>query len=269
MLIVSDVHGEFEALSRLGRRGETLLILGDLINLMDYRTGEGIISDVLGVEFGRLIAERRGESDYDGMRRLWTETVGDRTDRIREALADEVTAQYEECRKSLDGAVGYVTFGNVDRPDLLRRHLPEGMTFVDGDVVEIDGVTFGFAGGGLATPARAAGEVTDEEMAAKLDRIGAVEVLCTHLSPTIPALHRDVVTGRLERASDPILDYLRRHRPRYHFFGDVHQPQATTWRIGRTVCQNVGYFRATRRAFRFHPGRIDSGSPVLTPASTG
>jgi len=33
-----------------------------------------------------------------------------------------------------------------------------------------------------------------------------------------------------------------------HFFGDVHQPQASTWRIGSTRCRNVGYFRATERA---------------------
>lgn len=255
MLILSDVHGEFEALSRLARTGETLVILGDLINLMDYRTGEGIISDVLGSDFGRAVSERRGESDYEGMRRLWADTVGERADEVRAALADEVAAQYRACRESLDGAVGYVTYGNVDRPDVLRSHLPKGMEFVDGDVVEIDGLTFGFAGGGPATPMRAPGEVTDEEMAAKLERIGPVDVLCTHLSPTIPALYRDVVTGRLERASAPILDYLRRHRPRFHFFGDVHQPQATRWRVGPTICQNVGYFRATRRAFRFRPDR--------------
>jgi hypothetical protein len=35
-----------------------------------------------------------------------------------------------------------------------------------------------------------------------------------------------------------------------HLFGDVHQPQASRWRIGRTQCVNVGYFRATGRVFR-------------------
>lgn len=259
MLILSDVHGEFEALARLAASGETLLILGDLINLLDYRTGEGIISDVMGGEFGRRVSERRGNSDYGGMRDLWDEQVAGRIDEVRSAMAEGVAAQYARCYEALDGARGYVTYGNVDRPDVLRRFLPQGMFFVDGDVVEIEGVTFGFVGGGIATPAAAAGEVTDEEMEEKLERVGPVDILCSHLSPSIGPLHRDVVTGRLERSSQPILDYIVRRQPRFHFFGDVHQPQATIWRVGATRCRNVGYFRATRRAVRFDPQEVSAG----------
>lgn len=254
MLVLSDVHGEFEALRTVARSGETLLILGDLINLLDYRTGEGIISEVLGGDFGRRVAERRGNSDYGGMRRLWTEQVLGRADEVRAEMADRVAEQYEECRRALEGARGYVTYGNVDRPEMLKRSLPIGLQFVDGDVIEIDGLTFGFVGGGIATPAGAAGEVTDDEMEAKLAELGRVDILCSHLSPEVAPLHRDVITGRLERSSGPILDYLLRRRPRLHFFGDVHQPQATRWRVGSTLCQNVGYFRATRRPVRFEPG---------------
>lgn len=251
MLILSDVHGEFEALGRLAQGGETLLILGDLINLLDYRTGEGIIADVMGEDFGRRVAERRGDSDYGGMRRLWGEETEGRMTEIRAAMAEGVANQYARCKEALAPGTGYVTFGNVDRPELLRASLPDTMTFVDGDVVEIEGLSFGFVGGGVATPVGAAGEVTDEIMTDKLARLGGVDVLCSHLSPQVPPLHRDVVTGRLERSSQPILDYLHRHRPRFHFFGDVHQPQATTWRVGPTLCRNVGYFRATRRPLRF------------------
>ena len=251
VLIVSDVHGEFEGLAELARSGETLLILGDLINLLDYRTGEGIIADVMGGDFGHRVSERRAESDYDGMRHLWSERASGRGDEIRAALNAAVEDSYRACRKALTGATGYVTYGNVDRPGLLRSSLPPGMTFVDGDVVEIEGLRFGFVGGGVSTPMGAAGEVSDDEMTAKLERIGAVDVLCSHLSPAVPALHRDVVTGRLERFSAPILEYINRYQPRYHFFGDVHQPQAIMWRVGQTVCRNVGYFRATGRPYRF------------------
>ncbi len=256
MLIASDIHGEFEALARLAATGETLLILGDLVNLLDYRTGEGIIADVMGDEFGRKVAARRGDSDYGGMRRLWSEQIGERADAVRLAVAEGVAGQYDECRRALEGARGYATFGNVDRPEMLRDSLPDGMMFVDGEAVEIDTMTFGFVGGGVATPVGAAGEVSDDEMKAKLDRLGPVDVLCSHLPPEIDPLHRDVITGRLERSSRPILEYLRRHRPRFHFFGDVHQPQATTWRVGPTLCRNVGYFRATRRAVRFDPSYL-------------
>ncbi len=48
MLVVSDVHGAFDALADLKRYDEPLLVLGDLLNLLDYRTGEGITADGLG-----------------------------------------------------------------------------------------------------------------------------------------------------------------------------------------------------------------------------
>lgn len=253
VLIISDVHGEFDALAGLARSGETLLILGDLINLLDYRTGEGIIADVMGGDFGRRVSQRRADSDYGGMRQLWQESAGGRGEEITAAMASEVASSYGRCRQALTGARGYVTYGNVDRPSILRDSLPDGVEFVDGDVVDIDGLRFGFVGGGVATPVGAAGEVTEGEMARKLEKLGPVDVLCSHLSPGIEPLHRDVITGRLERYSTPILDYLHTHQPRFHFFGDVHQPQATTWRVGKTKCQNVGYFRATRRPFPFDP----------------
>lgn len=253
MLIVSDVHGEFGALSDLAASGETLLVLGDLINLLDYRTGEGIITDVMGEAFGRQVSERRGDSDYSGMRRLWSELSVERAQEVRGAMRSAARAQYEQCRRALAKGTGYVTYGNVDRPEMLQAALPDGMRFVDGDRVEIDGLIFGFVGGGISTPVHAEGEVTDQDMTEKLEGLGEVDVLCTHLSPSVAPLHRDVITGRLERSSGPILDYIHRYQPRLHFFGDVHQPQATRWRVGPTLCQNVGYFRATRRPFRFDP----------------
>jgi Icc-related predicted phosphoesterase len=248
MLLVSDVHGAFDALADVARAGRPLLVLGDLLNLMDYRTGEGITAEVLGLESARTIARARARGDYEAMRQVWSAAVGADRDGFRAAFGKVVLSQYRQVREALTGADAYVTFGNVDRPSMLRDHLPDGVRFVDGDVVELEGYRVGIVGGGIATPLGAEGEVTDEEMATKLDAMGPVDVLCSHLPPAVEPLHRDVVTGRLERASVPILDYVRRTRPAYHFFGDVHQPQAVTWSVGPTRCRNVGYFRATRRA---------------------
>jgi Icc-related predicted phosphoesterase len=247
VLLVSDVHGEFAALSALAATGDTILILGDLINLLDYRTREGIIAEVLGPDFGGEVAGHRASGDYDAMRRAWSSIVGSRRDEVRRQIDSLVVKEYERCREALAAASGYCTFGNVDRPDLLRAALPPSMRFVDGEAVVIEGVVFGFVGGGVATPLGAAGEVTDEQMEAKLEAVGEVEVLCSHLPPALDPLCTDVITGRPERSSVPILEYLRRVRPRFHFFGDVHQPRAITWRLGSTICRNVGYFRATRR----------------------
>ncbi len=256
MHVVSDVHGAFEALERVAAEPEPLLILGDLINLTDYRTGEGITAEVFGLETSRSIALARADGNFRQMRDEWMAAVAGREAEVRQAFADAVESQYRLMRTALGGGAGYVTFGNVDRPSLLRDHLPAGFRFVDGDVIESEGVTIGVVGGGITTPLGAAGEVSDEDMARKLDAMGPVDVLCSHLPPAVGPLHFDVVTGRHERASVPILDYLRVHQPRLHLFGDVHQPQAIRWRVGRTLCRNVGYFRATRRAIRLDLARV-------------
>lgn len=253
MLLVSDVHGEFDGLAEVAASGETLLVLGDLINLMDYRTGEGIVADILGIDFALRSAQARARGDYAGMRALWEERVGDDIGRYRAAFDRLLTEQYTETRRALTGATAYVTFGNVDRPGLLRDSLPEGCVFVHGDTIVIEGLRIGFAGGGVSTPLGAEGEVPDDEMRRVLAGLGTVDVLCSHLPPAVVPLHRDVVTGRLERSSRPILEYILDTKPAYHFFGDVHQPQASRWRVGSTLCQNVGYFRATRRPVRFEP----------------
>jgi Icc-related predicted phosphoesterase len=90
-----------------------------------------------------------------------------------------------------------------------------------------------------------------------LERLGSVDVLCTHVAPALDPLQTDVVTGRAERGSAPLLGFIRSHHPRLHLFGDVHQPQASTWRVGPTRCRNVGYFRATERAVPLDLTRLE------------
>lgn len=250
MLIVSDVHGATGALRRLVDLGEPIAVLGDLANLTDYRSGEGAVADVLGLAFARAASSARGEGDFAAMRSLWRQQVGDRGEEVRSAIADVLEKQYAEVAEALRGGTGLVIHGNVDRPSLLRESLPDGFDYLQGEMVEIDGVRFGFVGGGVSTPLQAEGEVSDEEMARMLEEMGPVEVLCTHVAPALRPLRLDVVTGREERGSEPVLGYLREHRPRLHLFGDIHQAQATTWRIGPTRCINAGYFRATSRYLR-------------------
>lgn len=264
MLFVSDVHGALGPLGRLAKMRETLVILGDLVNLTDYRSGEGAIAEALGMDFARSAAEARGAGDYAEMRSLWNERVGDRAEEVRHSIGEALRRQYEDVAQALDGGHGYVIHGNVDRPDTLEETLPSGYRYVHGEVVEVDGMRIGFAGGGVSTPIQAAGEVPDEEMTGILSSLGEVEVLCTHVPPAVPALRRDVITGRDERGSEPIRRFVLESQPRFHFFGDVHQPQANSWRLGGTRCHNAGYFRATGRYLRLddngvEPGRVGVG----------
>lgn len=250
MLIVSDVHARFDALAEVASTGEPLLVLGDLLNFIDYRTGHGMAEDVYGSDHTRQLIENRRTSNWEATRTLWREAVEGREDEVRERIVAAVAGQHAQTRQALAGANAYVTFGNVDWPTELQASLPNGVRWVDGEVIELDGYSIGFAGGGVPTPVNARGEVSHDEMAEKLDALGKVDILCTHVAPSIEPLHRDVVTGRLERSSQVVLDYLLEHRPRYHYFGDVHQPQAYAWQVGDTLCRNVGYFRATGRAVR-------------------
>lgn len=88
-------------------------------------------------------------------------------------------------------------------------------------------------------------EVPEEEYAAKIEALGEVDVLCTHIPPQVPELLYDTVARRFERGSSALLDAIHRTRPRYALFGHVHQPLARRMRIGATECVNVGHFAST------------------------
>ena len=249
MIIVADVHDASAALARVAGLGEPLLVLGDLANLIDYRTGEGIIADIVGIETVERIGRLRSMNRYDEATLAWRERVDGIEDEVRIRVGELMAVQYARASEALDGAEAYVTFGNVDRPDLLERSLPRSARYVDAQVVDIQGWTVGFVGGGMPRLGTE-GEVSHTDMAEKLDAIGQVDVLCTHVPPAIEPLARDVI-GRGYKGSPEITEYLDRYQPRFHFFGDVHQPQAVAWTYGTTKCRNVGYFRATGRPYRF------------------
>jgi Icc-related predicted phosphoesterase len=143
----------------------------------------------------------------------------------------------------------YITYGNVDIPAMWPEFRRDGVTILDGQVTEIGGRSFGFVGGGLRTRMRTPYEISDEEYAAKVAAVGAVDVLCCHIPPAVPELTYDVVARRFERGSEAVLDAIRDTRPAFVLFGHVHQPLVRRMRIGRTECVNVGHFRGTGRPY--------------------
>ena len=50
MIFISDVHHQLEFLKLLPKKNEPIVILGDLINWIDYRNGDGIAKEVFGLE---------------------------------------------------------------------------------------------------------------------------------------------------------------------------------------------------------------------------
>lgn len=248
MLVVSDIHGNHEALRRVAQLGQPLIILGDFLNYVDYRTGEGMVGELLGIDFSRRVAALRANQDFEGWRQLWAEASVSYED-ILAAFTRSAETQYTQMQDALAGSSGFATFGNVDVPQLLSESLPPQMSFVHGDVVDINGYKVGFVGGAKAAPLTGSVSVSESDVEAMLESFGRVDILCSHVPPAIDPLRTDVITGRQERSSEALLRYIKEYQPMYHLFGDVHQPQASRWAVGATKCQNVGYFRATGRPF--------------------
>ncbi|MCB5167178.1 metallophosphoesterase [Streptomyces bambusae] len=243
--VVSDVHGNTEALARAGEGADALICLGDLVLFLDYADhSRGIFPELFGAENAGLIVKLRTERRFDEARRLGARLWSGLD---REALIEEgVRRQYAEMFAAFPTPT-YATYGNVDVPHLWPEYARPGTTVLDGERTEIGGLVFGFVGGGLPSPMRTPYEVDVDEYAAKVEALGEVDVLCSHIPPEVPELCYDTVARRFERGSTALLDAIHRTRPRYALFGHVHQPMARRMRIGATECVNVGHFAATGR----------------------
>lgn len=240
--VVSDVHGNATDLARAGQGADALICLGDLVLFLDYADhSRGIFPDLFGAENAGRIVELRTAQRFEEARefgaRLWAGVGGERAAVIEKA----VRKQYAELFAAFPTPT-YATYGNVDIPRLWPEYAGPGTTVLDGERVEIGGRVFGFVGGGLRTPMRTPYEISDEEYVAKIEALGEVDVLCSHIPPEVPELVYDTVARRFERGSKALLAAIRRTRPRYALFGHVHQPLARRMRIGATECVNVGHF---------------------------
>jgi Icc-related predicted phosphoesterase len=250
--VVSDVHGAVDALARAGEGADALVVLGDLVDYVDYRNpAGGILGRVLGAdvssEFARLrtAGDRAALVSYVGW--AWSQ-VDDAPAVVEEAVRE----QYDRLFAAVT-APTYAIPGNVDMPRLWPAYARPGLTLPDGQVVTIGGLRFGFVGGAPLPPGitpRRSGPWTPhllpaEEYAAAVHALDRVDVLCSHVPPAVPELAFDVVTRRAEASSPALLDVVCRDRPRAALFGHVHQPLAPRVRVGRTECVNVGHFRST------------------------
>ncbi|MBA0124944.1 metallophosphoesterase [Haloechinothrix sp. YIM 98757] len=254
--VVSDVHGNAEALARAGDGADALVVLGDLIDFVDYTDySGGILGRLFGADNVATFATLRSRGDKEALA-SFAQSLWNSVDEPRTAVDDAIREQYAE----LFGAVTaptYATPGNVDAPELWDEIAGDRVEKLDGDVVKIGGLRFGFVGGALrpagAWPRRDAAWRpylrTDEEFDAAVAGLGEVDVLCSHVPPDIADLTYDVVARREERGSAGLLDYIRRHGPRWSLFGHVHQPLAHRYRLGRTECRNVGYFKYSAQPY--------------------
>ncbi len=254
--VVSDVHGAAQALARAGEGADALIVLGDLIEFVDYHDPTaGIIGAVHGPRVSAEFARLRAAGAPGELVRF----INDAWSRIPDAAAvveDAIRAQYDRLFAALS-APTYAIPGNVDLPRLWPDYVRPGLCLPDGEVIELGGLRVGFVGGVPLPPGRlprgggpwAPHLSTAEDYAAAVAGLDPVDVLCSHAPPAVPELAFDVVSRRAEAASPALLARIHRDRPRAAMFGHVHQPLAARVRVGPTECVNVGHFRETGQPY--------------------
>lgn len=270
--VVADVHGNIDALARVAETSQRLVILGDLLDYVDYHDpNRGILAEMFGAESVRRFTLLRTHGAFAELRRFNAELWGSLDDPVG-VLSAMVQERYRRVLDAIpDDTV--VTLGNVDVAAEWDRVAGDRMPYRDGEVVEIDGVRFAFVAGGVhraavsEPPAQMPGDTTGARPWQPMirrhdDYLGVVrslpgaDVLCSHIPPDLPVLRYDVVPGRVEMAGPGLTEYLRRQRPRLALFGHVHQPLAVRRRYLMTECVNVGHFQRAERPYVLDTDRI-------------
>jgi Icc-related predicted phosphoesterase len=254
--VVSDVHGNADALARAGDGADALVVLGDLIDFVDYHNhGSGILGRLFGREAVARFAELRRQRLH-GATASYARMLWDSLDNAAEAVEEALREQYAKLFGVLT-APTYATPGNVDVPELWADYAGDNIKILDGAVTDIGGLRFGFVGGALLAPGARLRKTgvwapylrPPEDFAARVERLTSIDVLCSHIPPDVPELAYDVVARRTEFGSTALLGAIKAQQPRWALFGHVHQPLAPRMRVGRTECVNVGHFQRTERPY--------------------
>ncbi len=166
--VVSDLHGASDALKKAVPEGSTLLLLGDLVNLIDYLTMTGILIEVFSRDAVEQVLAMRAAGRFDEARRVMADRSKGREDEIRQQIGTRVREEYELVFAALPDPT-YLILGNVDWPPMVESfaHTNPAVHLPDGGVVALEGERFGFVGGALPTPLHVAGEITEEQLRAR------------------------------------------------------------------------------------------------------
>lgn len=253
--VVSDVHGNIEGLARVAKEADFLIVLGDLLEYVDYgRPEKGILGILFGSEAVSAFASFRIQGRFDEMhaleRELWNGLPNP---------AATLTGVIREQYRAIIDVVGpqtLLTLGNVDEPVVWDSVAPAPLKCQDGTVVELDGVRLGFvAGGALKRPVPGSPwsyfERSHDVYRTLVNGLGPIDVLCTHVPPDLEDLRYDMLSHRKEMFGPGLLELVDRQKPALAVFGHVHNPRARELRRGSTDLVNVGHFKRTNAPFVF------------------
>jgi predicted phosphodiesterase len=84
--LCSDIHGAADLLARRAAGADALLVCGDLVNLIDYRTMEGIAVEVFGREVTADFARHRTAGRFEEAGRVLRSASEGREDQVHEQV---------------------------------------------------------------------------------------------------------------------------------------------------------------------------------------
>ena len=245
--IASDIHGSFAELHAQLEPTDTLILLGDYIDLIDYNDLSGMISEFVPKPIIRKILDLIAEGKLVEAKTEMDSVSMNKSQLFRniEKLSHE---RYETLFSGLPCQT-YLIWGNVDFPEILKEHLKANTHLVIDSVLSIDDRTCGLVSG--SPPMRYSfgmpGELTREQFRNRLYSIGPVDHLFVHPPPSIQDLTYDVSAQRDEEGSEDLLAYIEAYEPRTVHFGHVHEPRVLSMMYNeKTELVNVGHFHQTK-----------------------
>ena len=264
IVIVGDVHGEFEALSKLVGPEDTLFIAGDILIFMDFTDfSKGILSKAYTIEELIEGLKEMSEGRLDRVKEAFLEITTPGEERY-EKILPLIEEEYEKFSKAIPCET-YIIYGNDDYPDILREKVSGKAEVIESGIVKAQGIDVALVSGmpaGDHVP-RFPGIVSAELYGRMLMELGPADVIITHIppheeggrtdgKPDEKRLTYDTIAKRNEPSSDAITKYINRHNPVYSFFGHVHNPGIESAEIARTQAVNLGFFRLKKEVTRLN-----------------
>lgn len=250
--IAADIHGAFTELHQLLSPSDTLILLGDFLNVLDYDDLSGMISEFVSVDVIKRVLDLIESENLDEAKVLMAKYSLGQKDLFGK-LAKLASEYYEMFFSGLPCET-FLIWGNVDFPRILKNHLKPNTHLIENGIVDIGGRKCGFVTGSpqMRFSFGMPGEFTREEYRKRLYGLGAVDYLFVHPPPAIPDLAFDTLAQRDEEGSVDLLSYIDAYFPKTVHFGHVHNPRVSQMTYKeKTECFNVGFFRKTKTLVEF------------------
>ncbi len=265
IVIVSDVHGEYEALAKLVGPDDTLFIAGDLLVFMDFTDfSRGILAKAFTIDELIEGLKEMAEGNLDRVNDAFMQITTPGEERY-EKILPLIESEYEKLFKLLPCET-YILYGNDDYPDILREKLGKKAKVIEAGVVKTNGIEIAMVSGmpGAKHTPQFPGIVSMEVYEEMFTGLDPADVIITHVPPKEDGsdskdegpdqikLTYDTIAKRNEPSSAAITEYIKRHKPAYSFFGHVHNPNVTNAKIAGTQAVNIGFFKERKTALRLN-----------------